>query len=684
MCGFMIAAAAHFAVEAAGSSSSGSSSSGSGSSSSSSGSSKQFCMFLLAASLIACARASTFLPRGVSQASDWLVAASAAPTTLTQPTATTLLLSNGLLSRTFATAPCFATVDLALARPPTTFFRGLSPEAVITLSNQTFNVGGCVGQTNFEWFDPAAVVLAADPLALVYANFTTSAPAAPFPLAPGAWDAPRNLTWPPAGLHLAVNFVAPAASPSANGTNFTEFPSVEFPCPPAGCLTGWPTCDTASVPGQCSWPAASAVARCAAWPACAGVTCNGGRADCQARAAPFALQAQPGFTSWVRTGAPLGAGDTTVTVHYEMYDGLPLLRKWVSVAQRGGAAAAVTVDALTTDLLRAPNFAPNAMTVQVVQPANPTPFDQQTRPEPPAVAGANGGRTEQLWFFDPLYDKCCDAQLHVQYTYYSLLQVGYGGDVWYGGPTGPGAVVAPGASWASQDVRTLFHDTTDVERQGLGLRKAASVLTPNLLANPLHYMIEDISSNASFQLALDTAAAAGMEMVIIGYGAAGWCGMCDAQISSPAFTAWMRDWVAYGAARGVAVSGYTLMQHNGWGETVPPEEQVLQRDGSRGGVACFSTDWHASYRARVLAFAAAVNLSGVETDGQYENAFCGDTGGDHRHNGGAGGFDAQLKATLDFNAAMKAQGIYQTGADGELCARHFPPPFPSPPPSPLG
>ena len=372
--------------------------------------------FLLSA-LAACVRANTFLPRGVPQASDWLVSTAApTPTTLTQPTPGTLLLSNGLLSRTFATSPCFATIDVALARPPQTFFRGLSPEALITLNGDAFPVGGCVGQTNFEWFDPEAVALEVDPRALVFANYSTSAPAAPFPLSPGAWDAPQNLTWPPAGLHLEVNFLPPATSPSANGTNFTEFARVEFPCPPAGCLTGWHTCDNSSVAGQCSWPAAAAVARCSEWPACAGVTCNGGRSDCQARAAPFVLQAQPGFTTWVRTGAPAGTADTLVTVHYEMYDGLPLLRKWVSVAQRSGAQSAVTVDALTTDLLRAPNFAPNAMTVQVVQPANPTPFDQQTKPELPSVAGANGGRTEQLWFFDPLYDQCCDQELHVQYS----------------------------------------------------------------------------------------------------------------------------------------------------------------------------------------------------------------------------------------------------------------------------
>ena len=400
------------------------------------------------------------------------------------------------------------------------------------------------------------------------------------------------------------------------------------------------------------------MAACGAWPACVGVTCNGGRADCQARGLPFTLQSTPGFASWVRA-APAPAEGPIVTVHYEMYDGLPVLRKWVSVAVPAGGAAA-SVDALTIDLLRAPNFAPERMTVDTVHANNPTPFGQQTVPE---ADQSFPGRTQQLWFFDPAYDQGGDAELHVPYSYYTLLRVGYDDDVTFGGPTGPGAVVAPGGSWASQDVRTTFHDTTDFERQGLGLRRAAAALMPQLLAAPLHYMITDVSSNASFQLAIDQAADAGFALVIVGYGAAGWCGMCDAQILDPAFTAWFAAWVAYAAARGVAVSAYTLMQHNGWGETVPAAEQVLGRDGGRGGIACFATDWHAAYRGHALAFIAATNLSGIETDGQYENAYCGDSGGDHRHNGGAGAFDAQLKATLEFNVALKGLGLYQTGAD---------------------
>ena len=105
-----------------------------------------------------------------------------------------------------------------------------------------------------------------------------------------------------------------------------------------------------------------------------------------------------------------------VAVHYEMYDGLPALRKWVTVHHTGGSgsgsgtdasASTVTIDTLNMELLRAPNFAPERMTVQLVQANNPTPFDQQVAPD---LEASFPGRTQQMWFTDPNYDQSTYAR----------------------------------------------------------------------------------------------------------------------------------------------------------------------------------------------------------------------------------------------------------------------------------
>ena len=67
---------------------------------------------------------------------------------------------------------------------------------------------------------------------------------------------------------------------------------------------------------------------------------------------------------------------------------------------RTGAGAPVSVDALEFEVLRAPNFAPNRMSVVLVNYMNPTPFDDQVVPPDVNTAQNTHGfpmRDFQLW-----------------------------------------------------------------------------------------------------------------------------------------------------------------------------------------------------------------------------------------------------------------------------------------------
>ena len=98
----------------------------------------------------------------------------------------------------------------------------------------------------------------------------------------------------------------------------------------------------------------------------------------------------------------------------------------------------------------------------------PVPNDQQV----PAVPDSLLRESPRYWYPDPSYDQCCDdTQLHVPYTAYTFLVAGYVGDVRFGGGTGPGWVLAPGASRSSSSLRVVLHDSEDNERQGLGVRE---------------------------------------------------------------------------------------------------------------------------------------------------------------------------------------------------------------------
>jgi len=604
-----------------------------------------------------------------SQSNDWLVSTSIPPSTslTTSPDGSVITLSNGLISRSFIINPCFATVEYMREDTQTTFLRGLSPEATLTLNNVSINIGGCLNSdphANPEFWSRTTAILSNDPQSINYTGYRTSTPDEPFSWTPGEWHSPSTIVWPPKGLKLMVDFTVTGSGPDINGTNFTTISDYEYPCDSSGCLTGFISCNNNSVPGQCSWDKSIAASECAKWDLCAGINCNYGRSDCQARGLPFVFQPSTSFSTSYKVG-PHPAAGTVITVNYEMYDGLPVLRKWLSAAvgTNPGDTQSVVVNTVINEILRAPNFAPEMMTIHEVQANNPTPFSEQVVPSNPAP-----GRGKQYWFFDEEWDACCDQELHVPYTYYTLLQIGYGDDEAFGGPTGPGALITSNRSWEGQSTRFLLHDTSDWNRQGIGIRKMQSVIAPQLLATPIEWMITDISTTEAFQTSLSQASQVGIELIIVGYGAAGYCGMCPGQLQNATWVNWFKQQVQFGASLNppVKVSAYTLMQMNGWGEGVPTAEQVLNRDGSRGPIACFATDFHAAYRQSILNFVNEVGLSGVETDGQYENAACADdgsNGSDHHHNGLIGSYDAQLDATSSFNEALKSYGLYQTGAD---------------------
>ena len=161
-----------------------------------------------------------------------------------------------------------------------------------------------------------------------------------------------------------------------------------------------------------------------------------------------------------------------VFIHYEMYDNIPAYRKLVSI--RNDGSDTITVDSLVVELFRAQNWGPQRITALAERWDNsPVPNDQQVPPVPNSLLR----ESPRFWYADPHYDRCCDdTQLHVPYTAYTFLVAGYVGDVRFGGPTGPGWVLAPGSSRSSSSIRLILHDADDAERQGLAVRETLKAI----------------------------------------------------------------------------------------------------------------------------------------------------------------------------------------------------------------
>ena len=276
----------------------------------------------------------------VAQSNDWLVGGGTTKTATLKVTRgstgelTALSLENGLVQRAFTVrGGALCTTEYKNLVSEQTYFRAISPEANVTLNGHPFDVGGCEGQPDrtMEFWTPDdwRANLTANASAFQFRNFSQSVPSVLFPWKPGTRHTPADLAWPPAGVHLKLEFGPPANAPTA-------------------------------------------------------------------------------------------LAQIRVHVHYELYDGLPTFRKWVSV-QNGGkglhaAPGAVSVDSLVMEILRAPNFAPERMSIITQQANNPTSMlggDVEVKPE---LGQSFPGRTKQLWHFDPNYDQGNDQEIHVTYT----------------------------------------------------------------------------------------------------------------------------------------------------------------------------------------------------------------------------------------------------------------------------
>ena len=81
---------------------------------------------MLFAGLLACATNGAKVP-------DWLVTQIDTPTTLTNSSRGTLVLSNGLIYREFTLIPDFGTVDFYSFKEKSSALRAINPEAIIAL-----------------------------------------------------------------------------------------------------------------------------------------------------------------------------------------------------------------------------------------------------------------------------------------------------------------------------------------------------------------------------------------------------------------------------------------------------------------------------------------------------------------------------------------------------------------------
>lgn len=336
-----------------------------------------------------------------------------------------------------------------------------------------------------------------------------------------------------------------------------------------------------------------------------------------------------------------------VRVHYELYDGIPLLSKWIEVENKGtcpimlGSFKAEILATVESSVPKISPGAPPQLLDKLVHLHVATDYafggDMEAAADNPAVQ----------WKSDPLY------RSGIEY---------YG----EGHPTllecaprvGPELEINPGETWTSFHVFELLHDSSDAERRGLAMRKMMRTLAPWSQENPI-YMHARYARPQAAKEAIDQCAAVGFEMVILSFGSG-----FNIENNSPAYMAEMKDLADYARAKGIAIGGYSLLASRGG----QPEDLIIdvktgQPGGGRFGPSpCLGSKWAEEYFRKLHAFFEQTGMSVFENDGSYPGDFCAST----HHPGHRGYLDSQWKqweVMRDFYRWCCGRGIYLTVPD---------------------
>ncbi|MDX9973857.1 MAG: alpha-galactosidase [FCB group bacterium] len=325
----------------------------------------------------------------------------------------------------------------------------------------------------------------------------------------------------------------------------------------------------------------------------------------------------------------------TVSVHYEMYDGIPVLAKWVSV-QNGGDKP-IQLNTFISEILAA---------VESESSVDSPPQWQYPNIHIESDFGFGGlepavPRQTVYWVADPQYTS------QVNYLRQSPVQLECRL------PMGPDVSIASGETFETFRTFELIYDSTERERKGLAVRKMYRTLAPWVTENPIMLHIRQADPEA-VRLALDQCAEVGAEMAILSFGSG-----FDMENEDPAYIAQIKSLVDYAHAKGIQLGGYSLLASR----RIDDENDAINPATGKPGKAifgdspCLGSRWGQDYFRKIKRFIEQTGLDLLEHDGSYPGDRCASTS----HPGHKGLNDSlytQYQTIADLYHWCRARGVF--------------------------
>ncbi|MEO9892262.1 alpha-galactosidase [Aurantibacter sp.] len=330
----------------------------------------------------------------------------------------------------------------------------------------------------------------------------------------------------------------------------------------------------------------------------------------------------------------------TVFVHYEIYDGMPLISKRISVENVNEKS--VVLNTFKSEILAFP------------EAQNPT--DAPSRWLRPnihvesdfAFGGFTADQANQtiFWEEDPEYTSQVNWKLETECLLEAKL------------PIGPNVTISNSGAFESFRTYELLQNGNDRERNALGVRKMYRALAPWSTENPIFMHLTSTEPDV-VKTAIDQCVTTGYEMVILSFGSG-----LNMEDTSATNIKKFKKLADYAHKKGIELGGYSLFSSRTINEEV---DAINKETGKPGGTKfnnapCLASQWGYNYLEKLKVFFEKTGFDLLEHDGPYPGDFCAST--THKyHKGYEDSQWVQWSMTKDFYHWLKEKDIYLNAPD---------------------
>ncbi len=329
-----------------------------------------------------------------------------------------------------------------------------------------------------------------------------------------------------------------------------------------------------------------------------------------------------------------------VNVHYEIFDGVPLISKWITIDNKSGKQ--VTIDSFKSELLAFP---------EVENPVE-TPREWK-RPNihvesDYAFGGFTSGESNvtTFWEADPEYTSQVNWKMETPCLLVSKLEVG------------PDVDLKSGEVFESFHTYELLLDGTDRGRNALSIRKMYRTLAPWATENPIFMHLTTTDSDA-VKSAIDQCVATGYEMVILSFGSG-----LDMEDTTATNISKFKKLADYAHAKGIELGGYSLFSSRKINDSI---DVIDKETGKPGGAKflnapCLASQWGKDYLEKLRYFLDKTGFDLLEHDGPYPGDYCASTTHAY-HKGYEDSQWVQWNMTKQFYNWLREKDIYLNAPD---------------------